>query len=89
MSVDLFTSRLTHQLLEYFSWRPDPYATATDAFLQTWSGKMCYANTPWSLMIKILSESLQQADVILVAPVWKAQAWYPVLLSLLFDYPHT
>ena len=44
LSVDLFTSRLTHQLSEYYSWRPNPYAKATDAFLQTWSGKMCYAN---------------------------------------------
>ena len=44
LSVDLFASRLTHQLPEYYSWRPDPYAKATDAFLQTWSGKMCYAN---------------------------------------------
>jgi len=40
-------------------------------------------------MLKILSEiNHQQADVISVASVWKAQAWYPVLLSLLFDYPH-
>ena len=46
LSVDLFASRLTHQLPEYYSWRPDPYAKATDAFLQTWSGKMCYANPP-------------------------------------------
>ena len=80
---------LIHQLQEYFSWRPDPYAKATDAFLQTWSGKICYANPPWGLMLKILSGiSQQQADVIIVAPVWKAQAWYPILLSLLFDYPH-
>ena len=30
----------------------------------------------------------QQADVIIVAPVWKGQSWFPVLLSLLFDFPH-
>ena len=28
------------------SWRQDPYATATDSFLQIWSGKICYANPP-------------------------------------------
>jgi len=47
-------------------------------------------NQKWSLILQILSEiSHQQADVILVVhvPVWKAQAWYPVLLSLLFNYP--
>jgi len=39
-------------------------------------------------MLKVLSEiSHQQADVLIVAPVWKGQPWFPVLLSLLFDYP--
>ena len=44
LTIDLFASRLTHQLPAYFSWRPDPWASATDAFLQDWSGKICYAN---------------------------------------------
>ena len=30
---------------------------------------------------------MQKASVVLIALVWKAQAWYPVLLSLLADYP--
>jgi len=87
--LDLFASRLTHQLPVFYSWRPDPQAAATDAFLQDWSGKICYANPPWGLMLKVLSEiSHQQADVLLVAQVWKGQPWFPVLLSLLSDYPH-
>ena len=32
--VDLFASRLNRQLLPFFSWRSDPQAAATDAFLQ-------------------------------------------------------
>ena len=33
-------------------------------------GKMCYANPPWGIMLKVLSEiSHQQADVLIVAPV--------------------
>ena len=36
LEVDLFASRLTHQLPRYFSWRPDPLAEATDAFRQDW-----------------------------------------------------
>ena len=47
-----------------------------------------FANPPWILIPRILSEvRVQQATVILVAPVWKSQVWYPVLLSLLFDHP--
>ena len=90
LTIDLFASRLKHQLPAYFSWRPDPRASATDAFLQDWSGKICYANPPWGLMLKVLSKKInhQQADVIIVAPVWKGQSWFPVLLSLPFDFPH-
>ena len=36
LEVDLFASRLTHQCRCYFSWRPDPFAEVTDAFLQDW-----------------------------------------------------
>ena len=44
LTIDLFVSRQTHQLLVYFSRRPDLQAFRTDAFLQDWSGKICYAN---------------------------------------------
>ena len=37
LEVDLFASRLTHQLPRFFSWRPDPLAEAVDAFQQDWS----------------------------------------------------
>ena len=33
LEVDMFASRLTNQCPHYFSWRPDPFAEATDAFL--------------------------------------------------------
>ena len=45
--------------------------------------------SPMGPNVEVLSEvSHQQADVIIVAPVWKGQPWFPVLLSLLFDFPH-
>ena len=36
-SVDLFASFRNAQLERYFSWRPDPSATAVDAFSQSWT----------------------------------------------------
>lgn len=42
-SVDLFNSRLDHQLPWFFSWRPDPLAESTDAFLQNWHPERGYA----------------------------------------------
>ena len=88
LEIDLFASRLTYQLPRFFSWRPDPQAAAVDAFQQDWSQLRGYANPPWCLMGRVLSKvESQQAQVILVAPVWRAQTWYPVLLRMLRDYP--
>ena len=89
IEMDLFASRLTTQCPAYFSWRPDPYAAATDAFLQDWSQVKEYANPPWSMIGRVLSQAqTQQAHVVLVAPVWKTQPWYPLLLQMLIAVPH-
>ena len=48
LQVDLFASRLTHQLYRYVSWRPDPYAMTTDAFTLNWVEFKGYANPPWN-----------------------------------------
>lgn len=88
LEVDLFASRLSHQLSRFFSWRPDPLAEATNAFQQDWAPVKGYANPPWCLIGKVLNQvRTQQAQVILVAPVWRGQPWYPVLLEMLWDYP--
>ena len=88
VQIDLFASRLTTQCQRYFSWRPDPYAEATDAFLQDWSQVKGYANPPWNLVGRVLAHvQSQQAQVVLVAPVWKTQPWYPLLLSMLVQFP--
>ena len=50
VDLDLFASRLTAQLPQYLSWRPDPLALATDALLQDWEGLRAYANPPWNLL---------------------------------------
>ena len=88
LEVDLFASRLSSQLDRFFSWRPDPMAEATDAFQQDWGPLRAYANPPWCLIGTVLKQvKAQQAQVTLVAPVWRGQSWYPVLLEMLWDYP--
>ena len=82
LEVDSFTSRLTAQTKLYYSWRPDPLAVGTDAFLQDWT------NPPWCLIGRTLSHvQTQSAQIVLVAPVWKAQPWYPLLLEMTMGYP--
>ena len=88
IEVDLFASRLTNQCRRYFSWRPDPYAEATDAFLQDWSSIRGFANPPWNMIPRVIMKTQsQKADVILVTPIWKSQPWYAILPSMMVDWP--
>jgi hypothetical protein len=88
LEIDLFASRLSAQLPTFVSWRPDPEAMATDAFTISWTGMKAYANPPWSLVGRVLAQAQQQdADLILIAPVWKSQPWYPALLEMSVDLP--
>ena len=82
LDMDLFASRLSTQCPHYFSWRPDPYALVTDAFLQDWTAMKCYANPPWNLVGRVLAQVQSQVQVVLVAPVWKTQPWFPMLLNM-------
>jgi hypothetical protein len=88
LEIDLFASRLTTQLPRFFSWRPDPLAERTDAFLQDWTGLKAYANPPWNLVGRVLLKVEEQTtELVLVAPVWPSQPWYPRLLSMLVEAP--
>ena len=86
--VDLFASRLTRQLPRYYSWRIDPEAEAVDAFTQDWSHHRGFANPPWCLIPRCLSQArAQKARLILLTPLWPSQPWYPVVLDMLEDTP--
>ena len=86
--VDLFASCLTRQLPRYYSWRIDPEAEAVDAFTQDWSYHKGFANPPWCLIPRCLSQvHAQKARLILLTPLWPSQSWYPVVLDMLEDIP--
>ena len=84
--IDLFASRLSHQVNRYFAWKPDAYCLAVDALQQLLlPQKLLYAFLPFiltnRLLRKIKNEKINQ--VILIASVWQAlaHAWYPQLSS--------
>ena len=82
-----FKTCLSAQYSQYFSWKPDTSAKATDAFLQVWTHIKVYANPPWNLIGQTLAQvQTQQANIILVAPVWRSQPQYPTLLHMLLDH---
>ena len=87
-SVDLFATRLNNQLERYVSWRPDPFAIATDTFTIPWQEEVGYAFPPFALIGRCLQKVRQEGCVlVLVTPVWDTQPWYPILLDLPVGYP--
>ena len=82
LEVDLFASRLTYQTPRFFNWRPNPLAEAVNTSLKG------FANPPWYLISWVLSQvHRQQAQLVLIASVWKGQTWYPLLMEILWDFP--
>ncbi|KAK6170548.1 hypothetical protein SNE40_018919 [Patella caerulea] len=87
--IDLFASSLNYQIESYVSWYPDPYCLACDAFTISWNNYYPYIFAPFSLIPRILNKLVLDkiAMAIMVVPAWSTQVWYPLLLSLLVDYP--
>ena len=87
-TIDLFASRLNNQCPNYASWRPDPGAQHVNAFSVNWHNFFFYAFPPFSVIGRCL-EKIQhnQAEGILIVPLWPSQSWYPKLLRLLVSLP--
>ena len=87
-NIDLFASRLNHQLPRYVAWHPDPGAEAVDAFTLNWGNDTFYAFPPFSLLGKVLQKIYNdKAQGILIVPNWTTQTWYPQLMQLLVTEP--
>jgi hypothetical protein len=89
-TVDLFASRVTAQLPQFVSWKPDPYALATDAFSISWTHQFNngYANPPFCLIEQVLHKVIQDhSTIVLIAPLWPSRPYFPLLLNLICDSP--
>ena len=70
------------------AWKPDPFVMATDALAISWSGLQGYAFPPFSLVGRCLRKlATEGSTMLLVAPAWPHQSWYPLLLESLIDLP--
>ena len=86
--VDLFATAANAKLPLFVSRRFHPRAWAVDALSLDWSGLTAYAFPPWNLIHKVLSKlANSHTSLILVAPCWPKQPWFPLLLRLLVDFP--
>ena len=87
-SVDLFASRLNKQLPKFVSWHPDPQAWQVDAFTISWNNLTGYLFPPFTLLSWCLQKvRVEKATVLLIAPVWRTQPWYPLILELAIQTP--
>ena len=78
--IDMFASQLNTQLKTFVAWRPDPQATHIDAFTLPWNNLFIYCFPPFCLIARVLCKiQLEKPRVILIAPRWPTQPWYPVL----------
>ena len=84
LDIDLFTSRLNFKLKQYVSLRPEPDDYAVDAFSLLWAGHLHYIFPPFSLISRILQKlETDQAEAVLIAPLWSTQVWWASLLHLI------
>ena len=85
-TVDLFASRVCHQLPQCMKWKPDPNSVATDAMRQDWNKMFAFAFPSFSLIGRVINKVLREnvETMILVTwqtPTWQTQPWYTLLLK--------
>lgn len=79
--IDLFVSRISHQFLQYLSWKLNPFSRGQDAVQINWSQTSSFP------LIALIGRALRkvqqyQALVIIITPAWQTQAWISVKNSL-------
>ena len=87
--VDLFASRLNHQLPQYIAWRLDPFSQGTDVMHHDWSQDYLYAFPLFCLISRILQKVRQERtpSMSLTTPTSHTQPWCPSLLQMSVETP--
>ena len=87
-SIDIFASRINHQLPSYFSYVPDEQALAIDAFAHTWNF-FAYIFPPFNLIPRVLRKIREDRTekAILIVPKWNGAPWFPKMAQMLLKPP--
>ena len=77
-TLDLFASRINHQIDRYISWKPDLKAPTIDAFSIKWNTAFYYIFPPFSLLRKVTAKICRdKTKVIVVIRKWPTQYCTP------------
>ena len=88
LDLDLFATRLNHQLPRFISPFPDPLAEDSDAMTLEWDGLRAYAFPPFAILPEVVNKvARSNMTCLLIAPWWPTQAWFPEALRLLEGPP--
>lgn len=83
-NIDLFASRVNKKCERYVSWSRDPDAYANNAFTLNWKNMYFYAFPPFGIILKVMRKIISdEAEGIVVVPLWPTQPWYPIFQRLL------
>ena len=86
--VDLLALKCNTKLATYMSPIPEPESWKVDSLVQSWEGLYGYAYPPTALIRQTLNKLiLHRAELILIAPLWPKQEWFPDLLRLSIAFP--
>ena len=85
--IDLFASRINHQVSRYMSFFPDAKAFAIDAFSHKWDS-FSYIFPPFNLIPRVLRKIREdKTKAIMVVPRWQGAAWFPQLRRMSIREP--
>ena len=87
--IDLFASRLNHQVMKYISWLPDPNSIMVDALSCDWNRfNNVYIFCPFSLIHRAVQKMMGEGvRAILIIPDWPTASWYPLVLRICVEPP--
>ena len=75
-------------ITRYVSFQPDPHASAIDTFAMSWSNDVIYCFPPFDLLYRVLRKiQRDQAEGMVVAPLWGSKMFWPLLTDTLTATP--
>ena len=88
LQLDLFASRLNHQLPKYMPWHSDPGSCAVDSAQQSWRKLYENAFLSFCLIGKVLAKVRKDHSLLLIiTPAWQTQPWYAALIAMSVQHP--
>ena len=86
--TDLFASRLNYKVFPYVSWIPDPFCSHVDTFTMQWQPQHIYYAYPHFSMLTYTLQKIHndQANVLLIFPLWPNQIWFSKMLDMLLTH---